>query len=422
MLRSLLWCGGVAAAFLLIGFTELVPLGRSGPPDDKKTADSGPREELIRLRDKIAQGKLPNSIAKMHETLAKTVSLEKGMDTQPLQDALDWFRDGHDLTVLVDQNSFTADLNIPDVVLQQVKLPKLVNVRLDTVLEKVVSQVQGGYLVKSDHIVITSAQRMIREIWGDIATQVETFGLPRPMMRAIHAAFDKQPLANVLQELSDMSGTSVVLDGKRIGDKGQTAVSGQFNNVPLDTAVRLLANQAGLRGIVVDNTILVTTEEHSSRVLQEQEKLAVPDAGTGGAGANNLLQKLQQPLHLNFKEVPLHKVLQNMSKEGELPFLLDPRLAREGQTPITLQLAEVSLDTAARLIAEMVGLKPVLIGNVVFVTSEAAGTRLQNELQKGMNPGGAGSLSGICEDWEAWRGSKVPPVRACPEVEAATRE
>ena len=46
---------------------------------------------------------------------------------------------------------------------------------------------------------------------------------------------------------------------------------------------------------------------------------------------------------------------------------------------MSLQLDDVPLETAVRLLAENAGLKPVRIGNVVLVTTKAHATELRNE-------------------------------------------
>ena len=44
---------------------------------------------------------------------------------------------------------------------------------------------------------------------------------------------------------------------------------------------------------------------------------------------------------------------------------------------MTLQIEDVPLETAVRLLAEMAGLKPVRMGNVLFVTAKATATELR---------------------------------------------
>src|SRR5262249_46376568 len=43
----------------------------------------------------------------------------------------------------------------------------------------------------------------------------------------------------------------------------------------------------------------------------------------------------------------------------------------EGQSPVTLKLEDVPLEAAVKLMADVAGLRPVRIGNVLYVTNKA---------------------------------------------------
>jgi hypothetical protein len=63
-----------------------------------------------------------------------------------------------------------------------------------------------------------------------------------------------------------------------------------LNNVPLDTAVRLVANQAELRAVLMDNVFVVTTPDNADVLQGEQERVngrgldLAPFAPAPGAG------------------------------------------------------------------------------------------------------------------------------------------
>jgi hypothetical protein len=95
----------------------------------------------------------------------------------------------------------------------------------------------------------------------------------RPQLPLVHAAFDNRPLSEALRDLSDASGISVVVDLGRAGANSQTSVTATLKNVPLDTAARLLANQAELRTVLVDNVIYVTDQENADALQAEVERI-----------------------------------------------------------------------------------------------------------------------------------------------------
>jgi hypothetical protein len=90
---------------------------------------------------------------KLARQLATPVSLEKGIDANTrLQDALDFLKDRYDLPISINQKA----LALKD---QRVKLPKMTEVRLDKVLDELLSQVQGAYIVRGDYLEITTADQ-----------------------------------------------------------------------------------------------------------------------------------------------------------------------------------------------------------------------------------------------------------------------
>ena len=71
-----------------------------------------------------------------------------------------------------------------------------------------------------------------------------------------------------------MTGISVVLDARialKLRQEGQADLNITFNNVPLDTAVRLLADMSGLGVVAIDSVLYVTTRDNADQLQQEQE-------------------------------------------------------------------------------------------------------------------------------------------------------
>jgi type II secretory pathway component HofQ len=81
--------------------------------------------------------------------------------------------------------------------------------------------------------------------------------------------FRKVPLEKALDDLADLSGFNIVLDA-RAEEKGSTKVTARLTNVPIDTAVRVLADMAGLAVVRLDNVFYVTTPENAKKVAAEK--------------------------------------------------------------------------------------------------------------------------------------------------------
>jgi RNA polymerase sigma factor (sigma-70 family) len=80
---------------------------------------------------------------------------------------------------------------------------------------------------------------------------------------------EPQPLENVLQELARTSGIKIVID-PRTGDKAKTPVAAYLvGSVAPATAMRLLADMAGLKAVTVDKVIYVTTKENAKSLVEQ---------------------------------------------------------------------------------------------------------------------------------------------------------
>ena len=80
-------------------------------------------------------------------------------------------------------------------------------------------------------------------------------------------SFEKRPLADALKELSDMTGVSIVLDVEKApGPKVE--LTADFHNVPLECAVRVLADMAGMKSVIMANMLYVTSQANAE-ILHE---------------------------------------------------------------------------------------------------------------------------------------------------------
>jgi hypothetical protein len=136
--------------------------------------------------------------------------------------------------------------------------------RLGTVLKKVLSRVSPSatYIIRDDLIEITTVQAVRKEFFADRPDG--------PFPPLVAGTFEKVPLEAALKELAHAG--NVVLDS-RAAKEGQTAVTADLVNVPLDTAVRMLADMAGLKVVPLDNVFYVTSKDNATLLLEEQEKL-----------------------------------------------------------------------------------------------------------------------------------------------------
>jgi hypothetical protein len=201
-----------------------------------------------------------------------------------LGEALDKLADQYALQFDVNELAFKED-QVEDVRGAEVvirPIPKMTNVRLETVLHKVLARVPcasgATYIVRRNVVEVTTQATVIHEIWGE--------NYRGPYLPLVNQGFDKRPLEDALKELADAADFTIVLDS-RAAEKAKTAVSAKFENTPLDTAVRLLADMADLKPFLVDNVLYLTTRERADQMeakekqRNEESNAAGPRAGQG---------------------------------------------------------------------------------------------------------------------------------------------
>lgn len=74
---------------------------------------------------------------------------------------------------------------------------------------------------------------------------------------------------------------------------------------------------------------------------------------------------------IQFDNRPLVQCIKELAELAEISILIDPRVNKEAQQAVSADLRNVPADTAARLLADMVDLKLVMIDNVLYVTTAA---------------------------------------------------
>jgi hypothetical protein len=196
---------------------------------------------------------------RLHEKLNKPVTLDMGIDKNtPVKDALEFLSDRYDLTIMINESAFKADGISDNAAATPVGLPRMSNVTLNTILQLLAEQVKGSFLITPDGIVFTTPQR----------TRPEDWLTDRSLPPLVTVRFARRGLRAALEDLSQMTGVSVVLD-RRV--HGEPRLNTALNNVPLDTAVRLLADMSDLDVVAMDSILYVTDKPNAEKLQREQE-------------------------------------------------------------------------------------------------------------------------------------------------------
>jgi hypothetical protein len=226
----------------------------AAPSDNTKDVQKGqnlaPKEDQAKARE----GKIVPAIRarQWREKLDQPVTLEFEPNT-PFREALSHIAERYRLTILVDQEAFQSIQNQPDVEALPVKLPRLVDAKLLTDLRAICRQVNGDFYTKDDVLIVVPR------------AYIEGGGL---FKQPVDVSFSKRPLADALAELSDLSGLSVVLDSSGQEDS-KPVVTADFRNVPVQDAVRVLADMAGMKSVAMNNLLYVTSLEKAGKLEEE---------------------------------------------------------------------------------------------------------------------------------------------------------
>jgi type II secretory pathway component GspD/PulD (secretin) len=248
MLKNWLITSGVGLMAVLAA-SAARPLDNS--EDVKKSQNPPPKEE----QPNLPQAKIDpaNRARQWREKLDQPVTMECEPNTL-LREALSFVADRYGMTILVDTDAFKVDQNQPDIESQPVRLPKVVQVKILTALRAILQQINGDFYVKDN--VLTVVPR----------TYIQA---GRVLKHPVDVSFNKRPLAEALTELSELSGLSVVLDPRGQAD-GNFAVTADFRNVPVQDAVRVVADMAGMKSVVMDNLLYVTSSKNAERLEKEK--------------------------------------------------------------------------------------------------------------------------------------------------------
>jgi hypothetical protein len=206
------------------------------------------------------------------------------------------------------------------------------------------------------------------------APKEESKGKDEPAAERIKRALDKvmdidienQSLQLALNQLKEQTKINFVLDRQTAAmmgvDTDNTPVNLKASKKKLRVHLRGLLTPYNLSFGIVGDTVLISTED---MIVHRQ---------------------LKQRVDLDFEKVPLSTALKQLARDSGVNLLVDGRSQKDGQTPVTLQVEDIGLDAAVRLLAEMAGLKPVRVGNVLFVTTKQSAQEMRGEPDLAPNP------------------------------------
>jgi hypothetical protein len=246
-----------------------------------------------------AQEAKPADKQKLTDKLARKITLEKLEGT--FKQAVELFATKFDLPLVVDPSVGAAAGGMAEACDAaddlQVRLPRLVNVRVDTALRILCEQVHAMYVVRPDHVRIVGAAQGLLESGVIKAPEPGDSDSPfamtmsdldvqkyKPLSKRalVTAGFKGVALSDVLDEVAESTGATVVLSPD-VGPMADRKVTARFANTPVDAVVRTLCEIADL-GVIEDANVLVVTtkEKAAARAKVEDDKRKARSAAALG--------------------------------------------------------------------------------------------------------------------------------------------
>jgi hypothetical protein len=261
----------LAAGFLTLLMTSPIPAA----PDKTRPA---PADGAAEIADKLLERA---DFDRFEQVTVRTI--------------LDVLQEKLGYTILVDHKAILAaqgqDGSNPQVLEgQQLTLPAMKKVRIETALRQVLDQIGADFFIEADHIrVTTGANKDLvvgpRRVLPSLRPVEEYSDEPQPELAiqirhtpTVTAAFQDVPLAEAVRTVSLRTGRAIAINPDA-GDKAKSLVSVALANAPFDTAVATLAEAAGLRAFRVGNAAVLVGPERARQIERAARLSSGPDVG-----------------------------------------------------------------------------------------------------------------------------------------------
>jgi hypothetical protein len=210
------------------------------------------------------------------EKLGRRINVTSNSD-MPLRDILNLLHDRVGANFRIYDEAFKAlEPPLENVEDTKIRLPRMVNTRLDSFLTLALESINGTFLVRRDHLEITTLKEACRECggpwpgfdvdldWPDSREAYLDFRLPFVQM-----AFTNRPLTAVYADLMAVYNDRNVVFAPQATQRMKVAVTGRLLNVPLNQALQILAKLGDLEAVTCGNITLITTAEKAEPMLKD---------------------------------------------------------------------------------------------------------------------------------------------------------
>src|SRR5262249_35867899 len=151
--------------------------------------------------------------------------------------------------------------------------------------------------------------------------------------------FSAPSLNAALEHLREKADLPISIDQVALQQLGITDDSGQVEikakNERAGQVLRKVLNAYRLAYVILDDALLVTSEDNATQ------------------------RQFKQRLSVDIGDMPFRKAARDLGRVYGINIVFDPRIAKLTETPVSVQLDSVPLETAIRLLAELADVKSV---------------------------------------------------------------
>lgn len=194
--------------------------------------------------------------APVRQALDRKITLD--YSGQTLLEALQHLRQKTGLELSLDQTAaLNASANLEAATGQPVLL-KSDGGTVGQALRKLLAEHQLTFIVYEGTVLITSPE----------------MAAYRLLRQHVDVDAEQAPARKVMRDLAGRHGVNLVID-PRTAKLADSAVSLHLEGATLETALRVVAELAGLKAVQMDNVVFVTSEERAEKIRKEEKELNV---------------------------------------------------------------------------------------------------------------------------------------------------
>lgn len=186
--------------------------------------------------------------------------------------------------------------------------------------------------------------------------------LRKDLDKTITVKIDKQSLSAAVEALRNQTKINFILDSltiqQQLGfspDAPPSPVEVDLKDVKVRAVLRAVLAPYNLSFAPVGDAVVITTEDVA------------------------MLRQMRQRISVDFDKVEFAVALKQIARGTGVNLVLDGRVGKEAAAKVSLQMEDAPLETVVRLLAEMANLKPVRVGNVLFVTGKANANEMRQD-------------------------------------------